>query len=149
MKSTDEAKYLYVRLFLRKSLHFRLDQLNYEREIGDAGEAAKELSKAFNDIEPESNAALTLDSEGWEVIPPELLSDASPRAEPTRLESTLAKVKEIEPSFDTAENAMGLDRLGMDENSLVKGENLDLVFEMVSLEELKARRSLSKSQMCF
>ena len=112
--------------------------MNYEKEIGDVTIAAKELSKSFGEAEAEEEKAeVVLDSDGWEVIPPELLCDEPRREETTRLEGTLERVKEIEPSFGTVENAMGLDRLAMDENSLVKGENLDLVFDMVSLEELK------------
>ena len=138
---TDPARYLFVRLFLRKQAWFRVAQLGYEDELTDVPSAVTELCQvgsSATDMKTSTAASssvvldvdIELDDDGWERIPPELLVASAPT-------QFLLGSSALVAQFGRDESGDGLERFAFNEQALKERGDVDAALTMLSVDELK------------
>lgn len=157
----DEARYLFVRLFLRKNGWFRVRALDYSAEIGDVAKACEEMcavaaAEGAEDATlppspspkaPQLSASPEVidldgddDDEAPSAIPAKLLAkaaDRTPAEKPEPRPTALLGVSTTALQFGRDESGEGLEHFAWDTEVLRARADVDEVLAMLSLDELK------------
>jgi hypothetical protein len=122
--AADPARYLWVRLFIRKNGYFRLTNLSYERDIPNLQDAVRELC-AFR---PLNQRHSTPENERTYI----LVEDSPTPTQGEIFASTSAV------TLDALDAQRTLGRLALDQTHLEARRDVDELAHLLTLDELKA-----------
>ena len=132
----DPARYLFVRLFIRKNGYFRLENIGYEIDIPDKEAACKELCS----FKPFIGSLAQSDRETTPVNNVIIIEDNSPlRSRSTQASTSALQIEDFPHTDDTQEDidTVTLGQFAEDGTSLRERSDVDELCSMVTLEELK------------